>query len=360
MVRTEQNAQTVQNLFKKIQEQELGDKIEIASDFQRGDEATGVWSRKQQQKFIDSLKKSFPTGILTFVKDRITATSYQNPWKVLDGGNRLRAMRDYMEDKFVDLDGKKFTELEPQESANFNTIIIPCQHITIERDDPNDTIAQMFCRLNTSASALSQGELFKAHGWKKNCWEIELAKKFIGDTWGSHFSDNQNRIDDIREQWVSVFGEIGETKRCDSLAMMLGYILSAKTGQFEYFDKRYKKLSGLLSGPDVLPTGAELACIYNKLEEFCHVMENIYSSAIFGRITKGIPSQAKIAPIWYKICDNTMDEEFKQKIIGFYSLIDEDVGVRNQYFNLLTEGGNSETTNAKINRVLTFINETIN
>ena len=93
----------------------------IQRALEAGDEETGVWSRSQQQHFIDSLRKNYPTGILVFVKDHFTATSYQNPWKVLDGGNRLRAIRDYIDNKFTDTQGIKYEDLEHQDIAKFNT-----------------------------------------------------------------------------------------------------------------------------------------------------------------------------------------------------------------------------------------------
>lgn len=180
MVRVHTDTQTVSNIFGRNTDDTtygISDRVEIESDFQRGDEETGVWSKNQKQRFIDSLQSKYPTGILTFVKDHKSATSYNNPWKVLDGGNRLRAIRDFKYNKFSDIKGKYFSDLTPHENAEFNTIIIPCQWLTIERTDPPDTIAEMFCRLNTSAKPLSHGELFKAHGWKQNVWEIEIAKK---------------------------------------------------------------------------------------------------------------------------------------------------------------------------------------
>ena len=97
----------------------------------------------------------------------------------MDGGNRIRALRDYKEDKFVDLNGNKYTQLSERERAEFDTILIPCQEITIERHDPDVTISDMFIRLNTKTNPLRHGELFKAHGHRGDIWQIEMAKKFI-------------------------------------------------------------------------------------------------------------------------------------------------------------------------------------
>lgn len=359
MVRTHTDTQTIQNLFLKNTADTFnnGDRINIESSFQRGDEETGVWSREQQQNYIDSQQRHFPCGILTFVKDHLSATAYQDPWQVLDGGNRLRAVRDYMQDYYVDKNCKKFSELNPQQQAEFNTIQIPCQWMTIEREDPSNVIADMFCRLNTSAKPLSQGELFKAHGHRGDIWELELAKKIIGDTWSNNFKQYDNEVNYISTSWNKIFGSLGETRRCDNLAMMTGYILSAKNNCFAYFDKRYNKLNPDLSKPNQQPTSEEIETIFKKLNKFLNIMQKIYTSNIFGRVTKGLPSQSKIAPVWKKVCDSTLDDPFKNKMIKFYKKLDTDYFLLGKYKNLLTEGGNGETTLSKLENVFKMIND---
>ena len=336
-----------------------GDRIIIESDFQRGDEETGVWSLKQQQKYIDSQQRFYPSGILTFVKDRIGATSYNEPWLILDGANRFRALRDYLLDKYADENETRFSDLTPEAQANFKTIQIPCQWITIQRDDSPGIIADMFCRLNTSAKPLSQGELFKAHGHRGDIWELELAKKIIGDTWSSNFNLLDQEINALCGKWREVFGCVNETKRCDNLAMMVGYLLSAKEGSFEYFDKRYDRLKDKLSEPNQVPSLDDVDKICTKINIFLDIMKEIYHVDIFGKPTKGIPSQSKIAPVWKKICDNTMDDVFKSKMIRFYNRLNNNINLLIKYKGILTDGGNGETTTGKLERVFELIEETI-
>lgn len=373
MVRAQSDIQTILSLYEKNTNSQIygsGDQIEIESDFQRGDEETGVWSKDQRRCFIDSLRQNYPTGILVFVKDHFTATSYQNPWKVLDGGNRLRATRDYMNNIFADSQGKKYEDLEHQDKAKFNTLQIPCQWMTIERDDPTNTIAEMFTRLNTSSKPLSQGELFKAHGWKKDCWEIEMAKKIIGDVWSSNYNSDQYRIETIRNKWEQVFGRLQESKRCDSLAMIIGYIVSSqnkinkengsiKKGDFELFDKRYDRLYRDLSNPGQQPSEEQKKIFFNKLEDFLNIMGEIYKIEIFGKVSKGIPSRSKIAIIWKKICKETMTNDFKRKMIEFFQVLPERQDIYDEYNSILFSKGNSETSDTKINTALDFIDKTI-
>ena len=362
MVRTDSKTETIKNIYQRNTSDDWkngGSGIVIESSFQRGDEETGVWTREFQQKYIDSLQKGYPSGIITFVKDHNCATAYQYPWKVLDGGNRMRAIKDYKQDKYVDLNGKKYSQLTSDERANFDTILIPCQEITIERTDPDKTIADMFIRLNTKVNPLRQGELFKAHGYRSDVWQIEMSKKLIGDNWTSTFEDTE-RVNDIidiasiHELWDETLGKLGETNRCDSLAMILGYITSACTDNFTLFDKRYSKLCPHLDPGGSAPAQEDYAKIYGKLWLFLDILSKITDKSIFGRITNGIPPQSKIAPVWKKICEGTLNESDISKMIRFYNSLSDDSDLKDEYFELF-KGSNCETGTAKIQKIVDFV-----
>ena len=370
MVRTTVKSEAIIDIHQKNSDPDWingGDGINVQSDFQRGDEETGVWTIEFKQNYIDSLQRGYPAGILTFVKDNKCATAYKNPWKVLDGGNRIRALRDYIDNKFVDLNGNKYIQLSEKQSAKFDNILIPCQLITIERSDPDITISDMFIRLNTKSNPLRHGELFKAHGHRGDIWQIEMAKKLIGDCWTSNFldniminvKDNENiNITKIRNRWKETLGNISETSRCDNLAMMIGFILSASTGNFTLFDKRYNRLQGYLSRSDKQLTNSEridiYTKIYTKLWEFHDIISNIEDLSIFGKITKGMPPQTKIAPVWKTICEESMTPEHKTKMIRFYNTVNKNSTMRRQYYDLF-KGSNSETSNGKIQKIIDFI-----
>ena len=360
MVRVHTDTRSLENLNEKmVGDIPNSDKIEISSEFQRGDEETGVWDIKKQKGFIEALENKFPTGILTLVKCRDNATSYQMPLKVLDGGNRLRAIRDFMNNKIPNTQGILFDDLEAEPRAQFKTVQMPCQTITIERGDPHDTIAKMFCNLNTTSAPLSAGELFKAHGWKKNCWVIELSKQIIGGSWDSDF-DFDFTIEEIpcatwlRNKWINAFNALEEGKRCQTMAMLIGYILSAVSSDFKLFDKRYDNLSGHLPAPDIIPTHEQIQQICYKFEKFLRLMKIIYNRDIFGKLTKGIPSKGKIGHIWYTICINTMDDELFEKIVSFYEEYHENYDLRNQY-SLITASGDGWTPIAKMGKTIEFI-----
>jgi hypothetical protein len=84
-------------------------------------------------------------------------------------------------------------------------------------------------------------------------------------------------------------------------------------------------------------------------------MELITGRVLFGRPNKGIPSQSKIAPIWKPICEGTLTSEQTNQMICFYNTHATTNEVCEKYNQLLTQGGNSETTAFKIDAVHEYI-----
>ena len=341
----------------------MADSIVIASDFQRGDEENGIWTIAQQRELVDSVQNNFPIGNITLVKEHKSAVSSAEPWMVLDGGNRSRTFRDYHNDKIDDKEGCKYSELCEREKARIDNIYIQIVWITIEHNDPPNIISEMFKRLNTGASPLSQGELIKAHGWKCNVPEIEMAKKLIGNEWVSifPFPDTQNtQLCTLRTNWINTFGNLGETKRCDTLAMMCGYIVSAKKSDSAYFDRRYDKIHKGFTDPmnpddEYAMSSEKFDQIIKKLNIFVNVMKSILQSSFpFGKITKGIISKSKIAPIWKVICEDIKKPSLL-KIVNFYKKMSEDRDLHSIYNSILQGGGNNEMSTNKIDNVLSMI-----
>lgn len=356
MVRTHGDTQKLDNLYKRNKkDKKKGETILIESDFQRGDEESGVWLMINKQVFIDSLQNNYPVGILTFVIDEDIDESC---WKTLDGGNRLRAIRDYKDNKFVDKLGRKYENLSCQEQANFDSLLIPCQWITIESDDIPEIITEMFTRLNTSAKPLSQGELCKAHGWKKDVFELELAKKIIGDTWSSSIIGYDKETSELREKWNTTFqAELRETKRCDILAATTGFIMSAKTGNFTTFEKKYCVLKNKFTKMTDYCVG-DVLNIYQKLNTFCDVMSKVYDKNIFGKVTMGMAPMSRVAPIWKMICEDKWNEKCNDVVVKFYKKMLQSYEIRREYENILKKDGDNHHTSNKISLVIKYIFDT--
>tara|TARA_B110000008_G_scaffold153628_1_gene154745 strand:- start:164 stop:1273 length:1110 start_codon:yes stop_codon:yes gene_type:complete len=364
MPRIESNRNlTIDGLVTRLTDHKVfgtSDSIVIESPFQRGDEATGIWCEAKQCKLVDSVQQHFPIGNITLVKNHDSAMSYNEPWQVLDGGNRARSLRDYTVGTITDNNGRKYLELDAREQARFDNIHIQITWITIERNDPPTIISDMFNRLNTTSSQLSHGELVKARGWKGNIPEIEMAKKLIGCGWMTDCSCQS--VAGLRKKWVVAFGELGETKRCDNLAMICGFIISAKEGNFAYFEKKYSVISPMFTNP-LCPTEKHAMTqkkqdnVVKKLTTFVDLMKEIPLTFI-GKCTKGIPAKFKVAPFWKRICEDKMTPQYQTKMILFYKKILIDADLRNRYISLSHADGNKfEVSTSKLDNVLEMIDE---
>lgn len=363
MVQLQTSQCTIYGLFKRVENPDndidFGEMIEVSSDFQRGDEETGVWKTDAKRDYITSLERNYPTGLISVIKPHLNGSSNSKPYKVLDGGNRVRAIRDFMNNKF-DVDGLYYSA-EPnigvrrQESLKHTCIAF--QTITIEKNDPPTTVSEMFTRLNTSSVPLKPGELIKSHGWLKNKNIIEMAKYFVGDTWETGYSDNVILF--IRSEWIKVFcgddpSKLKEGKRCDSLAMMCAFIVSSITGNFSTFDKRYDSLKDYL---DLEVTSEHVMIVANKIAQFLDVMKDAYTRDIFSVVTNGIPSRKMVAPVWFKICDGTMSHELQNKMKRFYKAILENNDLKNIYLGIRDKGSNGETNTGKMGKIIAMIEE---
>ena len=362
MVRSEITQTTVGDFYRKLQEKE----VEIVSDFQRGDEDTGVWKDvKKRSKFVDSLMNSYGTGLITLVRTRGEAAS-----RVLDGGNRLRTIRKFFEGHFK-WNSKLFADLNPDELVKFQGAQLPCQILTIEDGDPPNTISDMFIRLNTTAVALSPGELCKAHGYLNDIWEIEVAKKIIGGAW-TRSSVDDDRLEEIHERWCLIIGELQEDRRCGTLAAMIGFIISARKGNIDLWAPTnafnvWSSLYTIDEGPERVPDGFrkitqtsdftedmdKIVEIFNKFLDIVDSLNESAKGVVLSKISKGKPKTIKISPIWYETITGIFGTP---EILHFYNdVITNDKEVMDTYILELERAGDNHPTKKKMKAVKQLI-----
>jgi hypothetical protein len=326
---------------------EPGAGIVVCADFQRGDEEEGIWTKKKQSLYIDSLQNNFPTQSLAFVKDYSNARSYAETWKTLDGGNRSRSIRDFMDNKIKNGKGLFFKDLEVRQQERFKAQKLACEFLTIERDDPPDTIAIMFTRLNQTGVKLQPGELIKAHGHKGNVEIIEIAKFIIGDVWKTEYSSA--KLLNIRKQWEDALGKLGETKRCNNIAMMCAFIVSATKG-FKLFDTKYDVLKRHF-GETLTKNDLDNFC--EKISYFLEIIKETYNS----KKNKGMPVKTKIAPIWFAICEGRMTDELYNTMIDFFHCTLSNKALRDEYESIISAKGDNHATFVKMEKAIRFIQE---
>lgn len=345
-----------------------GEKIKVCAAFQRGDDHTGVWNLKMQRKLVESILMGFPIGSIMLVKAWGAANSTNH--FILDGGNRSRAMRDFMSGNFsiayVEEDGSKtfktFEELPVEIQAKFKNTNLHLQQIRVLREDPPDTVARMFTNTNTLILSLKDGELIKAHGWMGNIPIIELAKRLIGEPWEYEVSGEWGDIiDEIRENWYQTFpgggadGTKRETKRCDNIAMMCGFILSSITSSLSLFTKKFDKIKNHLT-PENIITEVQKEKLLSNFTKFIATINAIDNNNDLFKRECGMPKKTKIFIIWGAIVTDRMTPDFTLKVINFYNAIQEDEELMEVYDNTLSGGGDGHTTRSKLENVINLIN----
>lgn len=131
---------------------------------------------KKAQGIIDSIIKGFSVGTITVrnIKDDEKNQQVYNgvDWLVLDGGNRIRAMRDFQKGRFPTLDGRIFRQLTEEEKEAFentelNFTVYECNNVQA---------TEIFRRLNT-VTPVNQIEMIMANDTSRIAKEIRSRVK---------------------------------------------------------------------------------------------------------------------------------------------------------------------------------------
>ena len=173
---------TVFNVIEKLRSNE----IDMAPDFQRH---PNLWRPWQQSRLIESLILGIPLQAFYFdvsnetVVDPVFGTTRRQVWRVVDGLQRLSAMRNFILDGKLrlermeylkQLEGCAFAELSPQLQSRIN--VSPLSLYLIRPDTPEEIKFNIFKRVNTGGLPLNQQEIRHAifHG-KGTSFISELA-----------------------------------------------------------------------------------------------------------------------------------------------------------------------------------------
>jgi hypothetical protein len=174
--------------------------LDLQPDFQRGE----IWDRRRRQRLIDTILREWYVPAVHIVQDE------DGTEVVLDGQQRLAAIRDFFGDRFpvdgqtepqseeiIELHGKKFSQLPEQVRRSIRRFVLPVVTLTeFKPQEPNE----LFFRLNQSYNLTPPEKRNALHGPARDrvrvlVERLEGAGLLVHDVIG--FSNGRLAYDDI-------------------------------------------------------------------------------------------------------------------------------------------------------------------
>jgi hypothetical protein len=300
---------TIELLLKRINEEAL----DLAPDFQRH---ANVWKEDAQSRLIESIIIRIP--IPAFYID---ATN-EDKWLVVDGLQRLFALKRFILDKklklsgleyLTNLEGKTFDQIERRYQRRLEETQLTVY--LIEKGTPPEIKYNIFKRINTGGLALSPQELRHALNPGKGT-------KFL-----THLAA------DPKFQQVVKLGN-NRKMRMDDREFILGFLAFTLTHYQDYADNRDTFLTKALSKTNNL-SETELNKIENNFKRIMLAAWNIFGKNAFRKISnhqkKQFPINKALFESWSVILSNLSDEQIqvlidrKEKLINsFKTYVDND------------------------------------
>lgn len=140
------------------------DELELSPKYQRN----SVWNEKAKSYLIDTIIRGLPIPPI-FMRQKIDVTSKKTYREIIDGQQRLRAITEYIQNKFPiskshnELYGGKYYEDLDEETKEQILEYDLFVEVISEREDP--VIYDMFARLNTNNCVLNRQELRNSRYW---------------------------------------------------------------------------------------------------------------------------------------------------------------------------------------------------
>jgi len=111
-----------------------------------------VWRDAHRRDFIETIQKGFPFPQIFLARGPINLETMEAQQCIVDGQQRLNAIKDYIEDK-LDVNGKRFSDLTPREKESFLKYEVAVIDFDLESDDAR--LKEIFHRLNRTYYSLS-------------------------------------------------------------------------------------------------------------------------------------------------------------------------------------------------------------
>lgn len=175
------------------------EELELSPKYQRN----SVWNEKAKSYLIDTILRGLPIPPI-FMRQSIDVATKKTHREVIDGQQRLRAITEFVNDKFSiskshneEFGGKCYSDLSEEVQEQFLDYDLFVEVIN-EKDDP--VIYDMFARLNTNNCVLNRQEIRNSKYWG----EFKVAAYNTAAEYRDVFFDNKiftdkqlSRMDDV-------------------------------------------------------------------------------------------------------------------------------------------------------------------
>ncbi|MCM0593003.1 MAG: DUF262 domain-containing protein [Gloeotrichia echinulata CP02] len=283
---------TIEQLLRRIGEEAL----DLAPDFQRH---ANLWKEDAQSRLIESIIIRIPIPALY-----IDATN-EDKWLVVDGLQRLFAIKRFMLDRklklsgleyLTNLEGKTFEQIERRYQRRLEETQLTVY--LIDKGTPPEIKYNIFKRINTGGLALSPQELRHALNPGKGT-------KFL----------TQLAADPKFKQVVNLGNN--RKMRMDDREFILGFIAFTLTSYQDYADNRDTFLTKALSKTNKL-SETELNKIENNFRRTMVAAWNIFGKNAFRKISnsqkKQFPINKALFESWSVLLSKLSDEEIQHLI----------------------------------------------
>jgi hypothetical protein len=156
-------------------------RLNLNPDFQRGD----VWSPAAKTFLIDTILRKLPIPKV-YLRTKVDVVTKKSIRDVVDGQQRLRAIIDFSEDKFVlskrasEFAGKKYSTLTPEEQGDFLGYPIAVDQLM---NASTDDVLEVFARLNSYTVVLNPPERRHSRFQGEFKWAIRNASRNWASLW---------------------------------------------------------------------------------------------------------------------------------------------------------------------------------
>lgn len=279
-------------IIKRLQNEE----IDIAPDFQR---KAGLWSAQQQSQLIESLILRIPLPAFYF------DTEINDKWIVIDGLQRLTAIKKFFVDKTLKLSGLEF--MIDLNGMNFDDML----RVYIRRMEETQMLAyiinpgapinlkyNIFKRINTGGLSLEPQEIRHAlYQGEATKYIQELAETDIFKKATGYSVPKERMLDREFVLRFIAFYEIGEDKYKDPIAEFLNNAM-------DYINKNYKN-------------GEKKKEIKILFEKVLEVNIKLFDKFAFRRMPdmeKRRPISKALFEAWTSVIAKMTDEKIEQLI----------------------------------------------